>query len=86
MRASQRYYQALMRYGDQLWLAGDACGAYKQYQAATALGSLDETAAKYANQAFKTCYPPTAVPPTAEPTESAVPSSTEPPPTVPPTP
>jgi tetratricopeptide (TPR) repeat protein len=86
MTASQRYYQALMRYGDQLWLAGDACGAYTQYQAATALGSLDETAAKYANQAFKTCYPPTAVPPTAEPTESAVPSSTEPPPTAPPTP
>jgi len=80
MTASQRYYQALMRYGDQLWLDGDACGAYTQYQGAMALGTLDDTATKYANQAYKTCYPPTAVPPTVAPTESAAPSATEPPP------
>src|SRR5512146_1041102 len=84
MTASQRYYQALMRYGDQLWLDGDACGAYTQYQGAMALGNLDDTATKYANQAYKTCYPPTAVPPTAEPTQATQPAATEAPTSAPP--
>ena len=77
MTASQRYHEALMRYGDQLWLAGDACGAYEQYLAATALGNLDAVATKYSNQAFQKCYPPTAIP-TVAPTEAA---TTEAPPT-----
>ncbi len=86
MTANQRYHDALMRYGDQLWLAGDACGAYTQYQAAMAIGELDATATKNSNQAFKTCYPPTAIP-TIAPTESTAPppAATEAPPTSAPT-
>ncbi len=72
MSANQRYQQALMRYGDQLWAQKDACGAYQQYQTAMAIGNLDQTAAKNANQSFQVCYPatetPTSVPATAAPT------------------
>ncbi len=82
MTANQRYQQALMRYGDQLWAQQDACGAYQQYQAAMALGALDATATKNANQAFKVCYPPTETP-TTEPATQPVPSGF---PTVNPTP
>jgi hypothetical protein len=83
MTANQRYYQSLMRYGDELWSNNDGCGAYQQYQLAMAIGELDATAAKNANQAFKMCYPPTEIPPTAKPTASEAP--TEPPPTQAPT-
>ena len=76
MNAGQRYYIALMRYGDELWtIQNDACGAYAQYSAAQAYGQLDETAARNANQAYQVCYPPTATPePTAIPAETAVPT------------
>ncbi|HEY5983007.1 MAG TPA: tetratricopeptide repeat protein [Anaerolineales bacterium] len=69
MNANQRFRIALMRYGDQLWLRGDGCGASDIYDEAKALGELDEMSAKYANQAFQKCYPATEVPtemPTAE--------------------
>ncbi len=75
MSANQRYQQALMRYGDQLWAQKDACGAYQQYQSAMAIGQLDQTAAKNANQSFQVCYPPTATP-TAEPATAPAPTAT----------
>ncbi len=77
MTSNQRYHEALMRYGDQLWAQNDACGAYAQYQTAMGIADLDQTAAKNANQAFQTCYPATATP-TLEPT-NAPPPSNEPP-------
>ncbi|MBI5843019.1 MAG: hypothetical protein HZB19_23250 [Chloroflexi bacterium] len=87
MTAAQRYHYASMRYGDDLFNAGQFCEAYDMYQVAASLGNLDDTAAKNANQAFQTCYPPTEVPPTEIiPTATMeTPIATEPP-TVAPTP
>src|SRR5512141_2886045 len=62
MSSTQRYQVSLMRYGDQLWKGGDGCGATEQYQAAAAIGNLDEAATKNANQAFQDCYPATEEP------------------------
>ncbi|MEW6030810.1 MAG: hypothetical protein ACOYZ8_18665 [Chloroflexota bacterium] len=62
MTAGQRYYQALMRYGDQLVEQQRYCAAYDQYVAAQAYGELDEIAAKNKNKAFQICYPPTETP------------------------
>ena len=62
LTSNQRYHEALMRYGDQLWEGKDACGAYQQYQAAMGIADLDQTAAKNANQAFQECYPATETP------------------------
>lgn len=82
MSANQRYQISLMRYGDDLFRQGNACDAVQQYQAAQALGNLDDTAAKGFNQAFQQCYPPTEVPvatdtpgaaATAPPAETATP-------------
>ncbi len=73
MTAGQRYYYALMRYGDELWARNDACGAYRQYEAAMAYGQLDAVAAKNANQAYQICYPPTATPEAIIPTETPLP-------------
>ena len=75
MSSSQRYFQSLMRYGDQLWKNGDACGATEQYQAAAAISNLDDVASKNANQAYQECYPPTDVP-TEAPTEAATAEAT----------
>jgi tetratricopeptide (TPR) repeat protein len=77
LTASQRYHQALMRYGDQLWAQKDACGAYTQYQTAMGIADLDQTAAKNANQAYQTCYPATATP-TLEPPTGTAPAATTP--------
>ncbi len=68
MTATERYYIAAMRYGDQLVGEGNFCAAYAQYEAAQTIGPLDAEAARNSNQAFDVCYPPTEVPPTAEPT------------------
>jgi len=72
MTASQRYQYAAMRYGDQLATQGQFCAAVKQYQAAQAIGNLDQTAAKGFNQSYQKCYPATAtsvpsIPPVATP-------------------
>ena len=75
MTANQRYQQALMRYGDQLWAQKDACAAYEQYQSAMAIGALDQTATKNANQAYQVCYPATATP-TLEPATNTAPAPT----------
>lgn len=77
MSSVQRYQVSLMRYGDQLWGNGDACGAYEQYQTAATLGNLDETATKNSNQAYQECYPATEVP-TEEPTARATKGPPEP--------
>jgi hypothetical protein len=60
LRVSDRYYQALMRYGDQLVNAGDWCGAVDQYTSAQALGGLDATAQEGYDRAYRECFPPTA--------------------------
>lgn len=77
MTATERYYIASMRYGDQLFAEGQYCAAYTQYQNAQTVGNLDATAARNANQAYQQCYPPTA---TLQPTQA----STQPPATQPP--
>ncbi|MBI5945700.1 MAG: hypothetical protein HY864_15170 [Chloroflexi bacterium] len=74
MTASQRFYFASMRYGDELFAHNDFCGAYLNYTNALALGELDKTSKKNYNDAFTGCYPATA---TAEPTATGLP--TEPP-------
>jgi hypothetical protein len=63
MTAQQRLRIALMRYGDQLWTAGDACGASSAYEEARGISELDdETSARNASQAFQECFPATEVP------------------------
>ncbi len=77
MTAGERYYYALMRYGDYLFNQKnrDACGAYAQYSAAMAYGQLDDVAAKNSRHAYEICYPPTATP---EPTLEVFPTSETP--------
>jgi tetratricopeptide (TPR) repeat protein len=79
MTATERYYIASMRYGDQLFAQGQYCAAYAQYQNAQAIGNLDATAAKNANQAYQQCYPPTATSAPVDTATVALPSATEPP-------
>ncbi len=74
MTASQRLYQASMRYGDELFAKEDYCGAYKQYTNAMTIGSLDKTASNNYEDALAGCYPAT---PTTEATATGLP--TEPP-------
>lgn len=62
MTASQRYHIALMRYGDELFGQNQFCDAVQQYQAAQAIGNLDQPAANNFNQAYQTCYPATETP------------------------
>ena len=88
MTATERYYYAAMRYGDQLYGEGRYCAAYEQYEAAQSIGQLDAESARNANQSYQACYPPTeAPPPTAEatattdvpppvPTDTPVPTAT----------
>jgi tetratricopeptide (TPR) repeat protein len=89
MTGSQRYHYALMRYGDNFFEEGNYCSAYEQYQAAAAIGNLDNEAANHANQSYQLCYPATDVPPTITstsevPVATTAPAATEPP-TEPPT-
>jgi len=81
MTATERYRIASMRYGDQLYMEEQYCAAYQQYQNSAALGQLEPQSAKYANQSYQACYPPTPTATVPAPTE---PPSTEPPPTEPP--
>jgi hypothetical protein len=62
MSAGQRYQIAAERYGDQLFAQSRFCDAVKQYQAAQAIGNMDQTASRNFTQAYIKCYPPTAVP------------------------
>ncbi len=60
MTASQRLYNASMRYGDELFARQDYCGAYEQYQIASGIGNLDDTAARNSNESSQICFPATA--------------------------
>jgi len=80
MTGAQRYFIALMRYGDQLFEEQSYCQANEQYQIAAVMGQLDETAGKNANQAFQLCFPATA---TFEPATATVTGSVEVPTDVP---
>jgi len=62
MTSAQRYQVAAERYGDQLFAQNKPCDAVKQYEAAQAIGNIDQTASKNYGQAYARCYPPTAVP------------------------
>jgi tetratricopeptide (TPR) repeat protein len=61
MTASERYYYALINYGDQLMDAGDECAAEDQYSQALTMTVTDELQSKY-NKAYKVCHPPTKTP------------------------
>jgi tetratricopeptide (TPR) repeat protein len=74
MTAGERYYYALIYYGDQLMDDGDECSAEDQYKAALAMTVTDDLQSKY-NKAYGICHPPTKTPteevyvaPTDEPT------------------
>jgi hypothetical protein len=86
MQASQRYYIASMRYGDELFEKQEYCEAYQQYQNASSVGSLEAGSASQSQQAYAICYPAT---PTLEVTAtfSIPPTDSAPtdPPTEPPT-
>ncbi len=86
MTASQRLYTAYMRLGDELYLKGDYCGAYEQYQNATAIGALEAASASNANEAQLICYPATVTPEIIIPTETPTSEVPTEPPTETPTP
>src|SRR5215217_6445719 len=73
MTATERYFQASMRYGDQLVEDGNYCDAVAQYQNAQAIAALDATAQEGFERAFRECYPP---PPTIDLTLSVTPQVT----------
>jgi len=86
MTASERFWYASMRYGDELFERGKVCGsndALFQYQSAQSIAPLDKTAQDNFDQAVLICFPPTATPDlsTPTPTTEAVPTV----PTIPPT-
>ena len=59
MTATERYRIATMRFGDELLLRGDHCGAHSQYTNAQALGALDPQAQQGFNEASSICFPAT---------------------------
>lgn len=59
MTASERFYFASMRYGDQLLSQGQYCDAVTQYQNAQAIGPLDKQASDGYEEAYIACFPPT---------------------------
>lgn len=69
MTASQRLFNAYVNYGDEFFDQEQFCKAYEQYQAAAAIGNLDEKAAGHSNKAYTQCFPPTEVPTGTAPSE-----------------
>lgn len=59
MTASERFYFASMRYGDQLVKENDYCDAVTQYDNAQAIAALDKDAKNGYDQAYAACYPAT---------------------------
>lgn len=86
MTASERYWYASMRYGDDLFAREQYCDALQQYQNAQAVTALDGTAQSNYNEAFTACFPPTPTldlsTPTVTPTLEGIPTTEVPPPTV----
>jgi tetratricopeptide (TPR) repeat protein len=77
MTASERFRIASMRYGDVLVKQKNYCDAYTQYDNASKIGNLDETAANGFHEASLACYPPTATPTaTLEVTATTAPADT----------
>jgi tetratricopeptide (TPR) repeat protein len=77
--ASQRFWYASMRYGDELFEKELICEeneALIQYQNAQLVAALDQTAQNNYNEALLTCFPPTATPTTeVVPTVETLPTS-----------
>jgi len=67
MTASQRYYVASMRYGDELFQLEQYCDANDQYQIAAAINTLEPNSASHAAEAFANCFPATEPPAATEP-------------------
>jgi hypothetical protein len=59
MTASQRFFEASMRYGDELYEKEQYCDAVAQYQVAASIGNLTEPSASNAVKARLICYPAT---------------------------
>lgn len=59
MTATERFYFASMRYGDQLFAQGAFCEAVTQYQNAQAIAPLDRQASDAFDEAFIGCFPAT---------------------------
>lgn len=60
MTASERYWFASMRYGDELFSKDQFCDAVTQYQNAETVAALDKAANDNWFHAYSECYPPTA--------------------------
>lgn len=72
--ASERFYQASMRYADQLVEQGSYCDAIPYYENAQAVTGLDAQAQEGYERASSECYPATpTVTPTATPTGQVYP-------------
>jgi len=81
--ATERYWYASMRYGDELFGLNKICGdndALAQYTHAQSIAPLDKLAQDNYNKAFLICFPPTATPDlsTATPTLEVVPPTETP--------
>lgn len=61
MTSAERFREASMRYGDELFAQEQWCAAVEQYQNAQQLAPLDTTAEKNAYQAYNQCNPPAPV-------------------------
>lgn len=85
MTAAQRYYHALINYGNQLMDKKDECSAADYYYQALSMTPTDDLQSAY-NKAYKICHPATKTPteefieeiPTDEPTVETVDPSLEP--------
>jgi len=74
MTASERYWYASMRYGDELFGRGKNCKegeAYFQYQNAQLIAPLDKLAQDNYNELLPICFPPTATPVLGTPTPTS---------------
>ncbi len=76
MTAIERYRIAAKSYGDQLYAAGDACGAYDYYEKSLSAVN-DSTLAATATAVYLVCHPPTATP-TVTPQVTATAAATTP--------
>ena len=60
LTAADRYRIASMRYGDEFFGKNQFCEAVVQYENAQRIAPLDQLAQQNFNQAYVTCFPPTA--------------------------
>ena len=74
MTAGQRYYTALVNWGNELYTKQEYCGAYDVFQTASSIGQLDNETAYNFSQAQNQCYPATATSAPEVPTNTPTPS------------